>query len=278
MFSRYLPIRYGEPHRRGCHRRLLTTFALQRSGQHLVIDWICRGLVEALHVNNCRFVREGLSVVLRPLMGRRVLYTSSGIHDSGVQGRRAYRKSLPPTTPANLIYSLENQSLAQREVRKLSARFDPYIIVILRDPANWLASSLRHGMHSKETLRSNIGILKDYLRFAGGLTATANSRAIAINFEKFTGDEAYRRTIAERIGFTSFERAEEALQHTPDFGGGSSFKDARGRSSGVHDRYLEYREDGFFQAVLSDPELVMLAEAFFGTLRIEHPGVLSTAQ
>jgi hypothetical protein len=266
LFDRYLPVRFDVPHGRACRSRLLTTFALQRSGQHLVIDWICRGLVEALHVNNCRFAREGLSLVLRPLMGRRVVYTASDIDDSGVQGKRAYRKSLPSTTPSNLIYSLENQSLAQHDVKRLLAKFDPYVIVILRDPANWLASSLRHGLHSKETLRDNIGILKEYLRFAGGLTATANSRAIAINFERFTGDEAYRRTIAERIGFTSFERAEEALQHTPDFGGGSSFKDARGRSSGVHDRYLEYRADGFFRATLDDPELIELAGAFFGPL------------
>jgi hypothetical protein len=273
LFDRYLPVRFDVPHGRACRSRLLTTFALQRSGQHLVIDWICRGLVEALHVNNCRFAREGLSLVLRPLMGRRVVYTASGIHDSGVLGRRAYRKSLPPTTPSNLIYSLENQSLAQHDVKRLLAKFDPYIVVILRDPANWLASSLRHGLHSKETLRGNIGILKEHLRFAGELATSANARAIAINFNRFTDDEAYRRTLADRIGLTSFDRAEQALHHTPDFGGGSSFKNVRGQSRDVSDRYLEYREDGFFQGALDDPELVMLAGAFFGTL----PGVPAVA-
>jgi hypothetical protein len=266
LFHRCLPVRYDVPHGPTCRSRLLTTFALQRSGQHLVIDWMCRGLIDALHVNNCRFARERLSLVLRPLMGRRVVYTSSGIHDSGVQGIKAYRKSLPPTTPNNLIYSLENQSLAHQAVRRLVARFDPYVIVILRDPANWLASSLRHGLQSKETLRGNIGILKEYLRIADGLTASAENRVLAINFNRFTEDEAYRRTLADRIGLSSFDQAEEALQHTPDFGGGSSFKHVRGPSSGVSDRHLEYREDDFFQAALRDPELMTLAEAFFGTL------------
>jgi hypothetical protein len=266
MFSRYLPIRYGEPHRRGCQSRLFTTFALQRSGQHLVIDWICRGLVDAVHLNNCRLFRAGLKVVLTPITGRRVVYSPSAIHDSGVQGRRAYRRSLPQRTPSNLVYSLENQSLEQYEIRKLLSRFHPFLIIILRDPANWLASSLRHGMHGNETLKANIKILKEYLRFANGLEATGGSHGTAINFNRFTEDESYRRMIAEKLNLVSFKRAEEALQHTPDFGGGSSFNDRQGRSNGVHDRYLEYRDDAFFREALKEPELITLVETFFGTL------------
>lgn len=264
LFDRFLPVRYDVPHGSACRSRLLTTFALQRSGQHLVIDWICRGLVDALHVNNCRFAREGLSLVLRPLMGRRVVYAADEIGDSGQQGRRAYLKCLPSMTPPNLVFSLENQSLGQPAVKRLLAKFTPELILILRDPANWLASSLRHGLHSRETLRGNVAILKEYLTLANDRAASANGGAVVINFNRFTEDDAYRRALAERIGLASFERAETALQHTPDFGGGSSFKDVRGQSRGVSDRYLEYQDDEFFQSVLRDAELMALAETFFG--------------
>jgi hypothetical protein len=271
FFARCLPARYDKPFDASGQSRLLTTFALQRSGQHVVIDWICRGLVDALHLNNCRFYREGWSVILTPMMGRRVVYSRDAIQDSGVQGRRAYRRSLPERTPANLVYSLENQSLNHQSARRLLARFHPYVVVILRDPANWLASSIRHGLHDRATLKANIAVLKEYLRFAHEHLSNGSGRGVAINFNRFTNDDGYRRALAEKLELAGFDRAEDALRHTPDFGGGSSFKAEQGQSTSVHDRFLEYQSDPFFQAALQDPELIALAEPFF----ISLPGLKS---
>jgi hypothetical protein len=266
IWSRYLPVRYDQPYDPSGDSRLITTFALQRSGQHLVIDWICRGLVDALHLNNCRFYRDGWSVILTPMTGRRVVYSRDAIQDSGIQGRRGYRASLPEHTPGNLVYSLENQSLNHHSVRRLLARFRPFVVVILRDPANWLASSIRHGLQDRATLKANIDIFKEYLRFAADHLSNGSGRGVAISFNRFTNDAAYRHALAEKLGLAGFERAEGALRHTPDFGGGSSFKSDQGQSTSVHDRFLEYRGDPFFQSALQDRELIALAEPFFGPL------------
>ena len=148
---------------------ILVSFALQRSGQHLVIEWICRGfLSDIIHFNHCYFLLDGLcaSLDLTPFVGRRVIYTESGIDDSGNQYIWNLSKSLPDNLPKNIFYTVEDLSPDEYLYQRIISESNPTVILILRDPANWLASSIRHRTKNRKTLKSNIETFKKILEIA----------------------------------------------------------------------------------------------------------------
>ena len=137
-------------------KSIFVSFGLQRSGQHLMIEWICRGLLpDTLHLNHCVFFRDGLSFKLTPFNGRRVIYCNETIDDSGAQGQSDFNKSLPYPSPQHLFFSLEDRSPEENDEKAFIKSHNPFLVFFLRDPANWLASGLRHGLHDPESLRDN---------------------------------------------------------------------------------------------------------------------------
>lgn len=258
-----LPVRYSEPFDENYNQNILRTFGLQRSGQHLVIEWISRGLINAIHLNHCRFYPSGFSLVLTPITGRRVIYSKDAVNDSGIQGRENFQSSLPPASYYNLLYSLEDVSLRDEMIQKLDRSFRSKTVLILRDPANWLASSIQHNRSSKENLLSKRNILIEYLEQATLVKNHVRSNFVAINYNKFTIDHKYRKHIAERLNIVSFENAEKALNHIPNFGKGSSFSTSHNINNTL-ERWKLFQNDPFFRYVLQDQYLVDLSTKFFG--------------
>ena len=258
--SSVVPVTYCVPFDASGQQRLMTSFGLQRSGQHLVIDWICRGIKDVVHLNHCRFTRKGITKVLTPLTGRRVIYRDGGKDDSGVQGRDKLKTSLPAELPETLFYSVESVSLKSGSFKNLLKKFRPLTIVIVRDPANWLASSLAHGQ-AKATLSKNIQVLKEYLQFSLDAISENEPDCLSIDYTKFIASENYRNRLASRLGVTEVEEAEKALTSTPDFGGGSSF--GKTETTTTLCRWMKYQDNPFFRSALADAHLIELAHQFF---------------
>ncbi|MEO1132189.1 MAG: hypothetical protein AAFX40_05710, partial [Cyanobacteria bacterium J06639_1] len=238
--------------------------------QHVVINWICRGLVDAIHLNNCCFKRKTFRYVLTPITGRRVIYSQDTIDDSGVQGIDHFISSLPLECPANLFYSLEDQSTVGEQVCKLDtvrsrlAR-SPITILVLRDPANWLASSFSHGRSSREFVMRKLGLFIEYLEKAVAAIHQPDPHLISVNYNQFISDRAYRTQLAEKLHVKDFENAEEALGMTVKFGKGSSFKGDR-RSKSTLERWQIYRDDEVYRDTLKHARLRELSQQFFGEL------------
>jgi len=281
LLASFLPVKLDVPYDEMRDQQVITTFGLQRSGQHLVIDWICHGLLDVIHLNHCRFYPECWNVALSPMTGRRVVYRNGMRDDSGIQGRENYEESLPADPPSALLYSVEDERLTWSPYRRLLAEYDPQTVLIIRDPANWLASSLKHDRHSKRELRKHAGILKEYIAHAlQASESDAGPVDIAINYSRFIQDRAYRATVAERLGLKDFDKAETALVHTPSFGGGSSFEpdedaspeeasaseEGSGETPSTLSRWVRYKNDSFFRSVLQDDELLELSYRFFDDL------------
>ena len=260
-----LPVCYSKPFDQNYDQNIIRTFGLQRSGQHLVIEWISRGLIDVIHLNHCRFYPSGLSLVLKPVTGRRVIYSEGTVDDSGIQGRNNFQSSLPSKSYRNLLYSLEDVSLKDVMIQKLDQLFKTKTVLILRDPVNWLASSIQHNRSSKEALLRKRNILIEYLEQATLTKKYIKNNFVAINYNKFTIDPKYRQRIAEKLNLVSFEDAEKALNHTSDFGQGSSFKNLSNANNTL-ERWKLFQDDPFFRYALKNQNLIDLSIDFFGNV------------
>jgi hypothetical protein len=199
---------------------------------------------------------------LTPSTGRRVIYSDGLIEDSGIQGRRKFKSSLPMRPYENLLYSLEDISLRDPNIQRLDESVDSSTILILRDPSNWLASSIQHGRSSKSHLIKKRKTLTEYLEQATSAKRYINGSVAAIDYNKFITCRDYRKNLAHQLKLLSFEAAEKAIQNTPKFGGGSSFKGIERNST--LDRWQYFREDEFYRDVLNNQLLVDLSIEFFG--------------
>ncbi len=246
-------------------KRLMTSFAMQRSGQHLIIEWVCRGLpAGVLHFNHCRFIKGGRRLFLKPIMGRRIVYSGDTVEDSGAQGTANLCKDFPVPAPEYFLYSVEDMDPLQRSYRRLIRKYSPEVILILRDPANWLASSIRHGRKEESELREHMETYKKQLSIATGQHRHTFPRVIVFNYNEFIINEAYRRDMAGKFDQFDLDKADVALARTPDFGGGSSFSGLS--KSQTNDRWRKYENDTFFRSLLADRELLELSKAFFGEI------------
>ena len=204
-----------------------------------------------------------------PKTGRMRFYRDGEILDSGKLGRRAigqYAQSLD--YPAEL-YSMEDIVPSDFAYRKLNNAYRVTPIIILRDPANWLASTLKFRKTTPGKARYKVARYERLLRLA----IHEGSKYQCIDFNRFVADVRYRERLASRLDMPFFKEAESALNEVPDFGGGSSFNGRSGVSvENVNQRWREFYNDPFFLSLLSSRRLRALALEFFGKDYLEFLG------
>ena len=234
-------------------RRILIV-ALARSGYHAIAHWIFSQLDGGcFYLNNCNLE---------------------------LQGRGCDR--YPPER--HRAWSFENFDLRGfAEVDR--TRFDD-IILVLRDPYNWIASSLRKGKHcavldeaiaigtrkdyrgrpmthSRWTLSSmsRVDMFRQYCETA--VSSDHPFTAIA-NYNRWVVDREYRRDLAQTLGLRFTDKGRSDV---PRQGNGSSFDHRRfhGSAEGMQvlDRWREYAEDARFRELLT-PDLREWSRRLFG--------------
>jgi hypothetical protein len=270
ILSHLLDPKLFYPHSRNPNQTLWLSFSPQRSGQHLIISWLCTGIGNVLHFNHCRFFLSRFRLELQPLTGRRLLYQNEqATDDSGIQGRNKLQQSLKSIeSVSDILYSMEDLSPEAQPFDALIEQNPAKQIIILRDPCNWIASSIKHGKSSKLKLESKIQLYKSLLRLA--LKSPESSNLTFINYQQFVANPEYRKKIANRLQLSYFEAAEETLSETPDFGGGSSFQNEIHTVEALFSRWKSFKNDPLFLEMIRDEELWELSENFFGTF----PGML----
>ena len=240
--------------------RVIFSFAMQRSGQHVIIDWICRGYPRAAHFNHCLKRKTGLGESVVPMgYSKYKLYSESGIVD-----KRLDFKSVECNT---IFYSFENWDLNDVLLDSLSDRFDTTNIIIVRDAFNWLASTVRHNTFKGADLRSRIDVLKCYYKEAIRVQEDESGRFVVVKYNDFISDSDYRKRIATRLGMDDYEIAEEALGIVPPEGGGSSFSGRKKPSQeALFNRWRKFVDDEEYRVLIRDPELLELNANLFGGL------------
>lgn len=266
--GRLLPVELAALEKAKTPLRLFLTLSMQRSGQHLIIRWLCRSLGEAIHFNFCHFRRRGLAMALTPRTGRRVVYQGDAIDDSGIQTAADLYPSLPAGRFAALLYSLEDHDPADPLLRRIIHRYRHClrVLVVLRDPYNWLASTMQLQDEPADTTRRRLERCKRYLTNALHEDWPLSCPVTVVKYDRFVLDPAYRRQLARELEVPMRPAAEAALQEVPAFGGGSSFSGtAPGADlrNAVFERWRHFVDDPHYLAVAQDRELAALDSALF---------------
>lgn len=262
------------------YERLFVTFSLQRSGQHAVLNWICRQLQaeSVIHFNHCGLFqrRSGLVkrqqyVVAEPRYGRFFVYSGDQPKDSGVLLKRSwiprlrYRLALALARKTrHAVFSFEGTDLSQDVTRGLPPHRTLTAVVIVRDPFNWVASFLQNG-HPLELLPERIRVWKQHVRECLGETNLLGLPLVDVDFNRWTQEASFRAELARRLAIPYSERG---VDEVSPIGGGSSFDrtafDGIGSHMQVLDRWSKFRENPHFLRVAEDPEIRELSRSYFG--------------
>jgi hypothetical protein len=241
----------------------------QRSGQHLIIRWLCENIADVVHFNHCYFYRRNLSYHLTPINGRRVIYRGGKIDDNLWPGREKLDcNNIRKLSFQNMLFSMEDVALSNNFVKRIvNVRENIHSIVILRDPYNWLASTMKKDGNSKKLLEKKKSCYIQYLEQALGEKDYLKKNITTINYNKFLIEAAYREGLCNDMNIHLSQRAEESLQDIPTFGGGSSFSghDADIKLiESVFLRWKSYKNNSLYRGLIDDERLVSLTDAYFG--------------
>lgn len=241
----------------------------QRSGQHLIIRWLCENLSDVVHFNHCYFFRKNIFFYLTPINGRRVIYREGEVNDNQWPGREKldcdYIKKL---SFPNMLFSMEDVALSNHFIKRIvNIREDIRPIIILRDPYNWLASTMKKDGDSYELLDRKKNCYIQYLEQALAVNDLLGKRVTSINYNKFLITPSYRKSLCDRMSINFSQRAEESLHEVPTFGGGSSFSGHNGDTKlmeSVFLRWKDYKDNSLYKRLLDDEKLISLADTYFG--------------
>jgi len=244
------------------------TFSLKRSGQHAVINWLCSQIQDVAHFNHCNFERRHLYNWIPPINNRVIQYNGIDKTDSGIQSYSKMLKLLNEMSHyKNLLYSFEDIDLDNKILKKYILKNKPVVIIILRDPYNWLASTIKRKDCSHQQLLVKKNILIKYLAQATRLADHLGSPTITINYNKWVTDIDYRKEICTTLDLSFSISADSSILEVPDFGGGSSFEGTtpiKEKHDNVFNRWQEYVSDPVYRELLNDPRLTELSKSYFG--------------
>lgn len=250
--------------------RTFVTLSLKRSGQHAVINWLCTQARDIVHFNHCNFERRNACYWITASTNRVVQYKGSEKFDNGVQQRDDLIQLLSRIDNyKQLLYSFEDFDVEHKQLRKYILKESPTVVIIIRDPYNWLASTLKRKDCDYEQLVKKKRVLIKHLEYALHLKKYPGYPLIFINYNKWVTDQEYRKEICRLLAIPFSDSLDKAILEVPDFGGGSSFSGARTItekfSSNVFYRWKEFISDSLYRELLDDNYLAELSRSFFET-------------
>jgi hypothetical protein len=215
--------------------------ALARSGHHAIINWFCQHLRDASFHNNCN----------QELQYRKLLW----------YGKRTHK-----------VYSFENFDL--RGYPELYSENDPFdhVIIVHRDPFNWIASSLKKNRAPLDepfpcgpttpinylkwwcNSLSRIDMYCQYMEQTFGEKDHLGRYAYDINYNLWFFNKAYRKRICDDFGL---EFTDAGINDVMRIGKGSSFDgtsfNGRANEMEVLTRWKKYENDPRFWSLVTDP-------------------------
>ena len=198
QLKRLLPIKIELPRNKNIAVSKYVTISLQRSGQHAVINWLGEQSGDLVHINHCKFERRGLTNWISPINNRVIQYTPYGKRDSGIQDRSDmldFHSSID--SYSRLLCSFEDIDIEDLSLCKYIKVSKPVVILILRDPYNWLASSIKHEKSSEALLASKKNYLIKYLEQVLGIRDYLDQPCIDINYNRWVTEVSYREGVCE---------------------------------------------------------------------------------
>ena len=239
----------------------IAVFGLKRSGQHPIINWICRQLPGVtVHYNNIH--KAGFDPHER--CSQMVIYRN-GPHESECRKASSTEYAEPPMERDHIVHTYEDFQLQYLESHGYYKRFKdarPIEILILRDPYNWAASRIKSGRNA------NLSLWLQYAREFVGETSFLRFSKVLISFNEWFLSRVYRDTwLLDNLGIENHDRGVDSVSA---LGNGSSFDstefDGRAQEMKVLDRWKEIKPNklsGFMQKLRKNPQVLEYAKMIF---------------
>lgn len=204
------------------NKPIFSTVSMQRSGQHAIIRWLAKNMEPVIHLNHCVFQFSKGKIQVIPLKGRCVIYNNGEEHDFGICGQKEMYKKLSQynINDFSILYSFEDLNPENKVYRKFKKLTKTKEVFILRDPLNWLASTIKHKDYSLNDLEKRAEI---YIKHLKGVQKGNSS----IIFNKWLIED--RAVLFNQIDLGIPYKADvEDRTKIQSFGGGSSFSKEKG--------------------------------------------------
>jgi len=236
-------------------KNLYLIYAMQRSGQHAIINWMGNQL------GNCKFINNaGWSTVVREFGSR-----YGGTEDEG----KCYGNATEDKFD-NLIVSFENFSpkdVLDERLTDIMAQVhkkynNVYSVIILRDPLNWLASMMKMHWRFAEYFKNHY-LADVYIKQAEEYFGNTKylSNLVKINYNTWCTDTTYRHELSVKLNFNEF--TDEGI-YTPSFTGSSFDNEIKFPNFQIFSRYKEYEGNLQFEEILQIyPRLLSIAKDEF---------------
>lgn len=227
---------------------------MKRSGHHAIINWIGDNLDGgATHFNDCsRGWKEG-----------KLIPSNQQSQGGKINGNGD-----------NLIYNIEDfhpSNFKNYNLQNLQIFHNPtLVILVLRDPYNWIASSIKCGGGPKKFINRRVKIwkaqAKEYLNETRFINPPCGSYLVCLNFNDWFKDNEYKKEMSKTLDLQGWHTGIELVSPR---GGGSSFDALRfnykATQMKILERYKEFESDIFFKSLIDD-ELRHLSKLIFEEL------------
>lgn len=230
--------------------------SLGRSGHHAVMNWICEQSRPSCYFNNCDienyqiFAREVFKYI--HTIDRK--YNVHGLDVNEVlEGVGLH------------IYNFIGITIS--ELYEKLGRSDIKVIVVVRDPYNFITSRMMYGGGLKEKTRSIIPVWKSLVSSCLYMDQVEDDTTfIPINFNNWFVSEEYRKEIAGCLGI---EFTDKGLNFTGHMGKSVFEKDKDTRTGQDLDVLNRFKSIATHKILdLLDSEAVDLAEKYFNMKKI----------
>lgn len=216
---------------------------MKRSGHHGVINWIGHNLhCGTILYNDCKYGWDSKLLIPSDCQNEENKEIAIGL----------------VTDVRNAIFNIEDFNPEWLNFydflnfKSISIFEEKYIIMIIRDPFNWIASCLKSGWWDEETMINKILIYIKQLEYFMENKYKPNNKLMLVDFDLWFINRAYRDLIAN---FLNFDNTEAGLNMLSTRGGGSSFDKLKYKNTAqkmdILNRWKYYSEDAFFQGLLS---------------------------
>jgi len=244
------------------NEREIRVVGMKRSGQHAIISWLQRHCDDRVyHLNN-------VPVYDNPFRQRATYYPEPGLAE---EARGEF------TPKELLIVSHEDfgmDQVASARWRKYHDMFvgrsrESYVILVLRDPFNMMASRIKAGMlKTRHPQLSPTELWVQHARvFLGESRYYGREMLVPVNYNQWFESSTYREELSARLGMS---RNDLGIGAVSKHGGGSSFDGLHHRAApqrmDVMGRWRYFRNDATFRAMVDDSTLQKYAYRIFGEL------------
>jgi hypothetical protein len=255
------------------NQKEIRVIGLRRSGNHAIINWICKQSTGAIkHLNNVPVNYNPYRFLYEHFPKEKLRQESLG---------NFARKDL-------LIQSYEDKSLRDITNSRFEEKHDLYLgkslkrydLLILRDPFNCFASRLKMFEKKQVSLNASmnflvseeaVGLWISYAKEFLGETNYLKNNKICVNYNSWCDDIEYRKKLANKLDiiFSDLE-----FSRVRGYGGGSSFDGLTMKQSGentkVHRRWEQMKNNSFFQGLIKRVDLLEYSRKIFGESLVEN--------